>query len=264
MSGSEGPVELEDWALHDLVQVRADGSFGSGMIVGEGLVLTAFHCVADPAHGWTLRNTIAVNLWRDLFGLNGAQPFERSYLSTVIWHPEIPPTGQPPDLALLKLHVSAGRAVPSPTRLGPLFYAAVGATKIPAFALGFPHLIGAGVLPGGRDEGVFPGDAHLLSRSRPTISFTSTIIAASGGPKDWAGLSGGPLISRGALLGIMRGGRPAIRADRTLEAEPLAFLLEDSKNAGLADLLGAQKQVVGSTEPDFTRYLKSLTTKYKR
>jgi V8-like Glu-specific endopeptidase len=64
----------DGWALVDLVQVRTEKPFGSGLLIGPGLVLTALHCVADPDNGWSPHQTIAVNLWRDLSGLDGAPP----------------------------------------------------------------------------------------------------------------------------------------------------------------------------------------------
>jgi len=50
----------------DLVQVRAEGNFGTGLLVGRGLVLTALHCVCNPDNGWQVRNNVGVYPLREL------------------------------------------------------------------------------------------------------------------------------------------------------------------------------------------------------
>jgi hypothetical protein len=110
----------DGWAFLDLVQVRTEKPFGSGLLVGPGLVLSALHCVADPDNGWSLYQTIAVNLWRDLFGLEGTSPNGRSYRATVIWRPLILTDAAPPDIVVLQLDVKQGKPVPGPKRDGPL------------------------------------------------------------------------------------------------------------------------------------------------
>ena len=44
----------------DLVQVRAEGAFGTGLLVGRGHVLTALHCVCNPDNGWQVRSDVGV------------------------------------------------------------------------------------------------------------------------------------------------------------------------------------------------------------
>ena len=107
---------------------------------------------------------------------------------------------------------------------------------------GFPALLAARQLPGGRSEGAFSGSANLFQISRPTISFTSTVIAARDKWEEWSGLSGGPMFRGQALVAIMRGGQPRFKVDRNLEAEPLAPLLRDPRFEGLARRLAAQDE----------------------
>ncbi|MBD2746693.1 trypsin-like peptidase domain-containing protein [Microvirga sp. BT688] len=246
------------WAFLDLVQIRTDDPFGSGLLVGPGIVLTALHCVADSENGWQLRSTITVNLWRDLFGLDGARPNERSYRAKVIWQPEIHQDVEPPDIALLEFKVTEGTPVPSPRRPGPLLYAELGLYDAEVVATGFPALLEGGVLPGKRYEGAFPGLANLRSLSMPTISFTSRIISSRGGKEDWSGLSGGPLFRGDALVGVMRGGQPQFKVDRNLEAEPLAPLLRDPRYNGLTQYLDAQAEASGPISPDGLAELKRI------
>ena len=58
------PPESEPFI--DLVQIRAKGSFGTGLLVGRGLVLTALHLVCDPKKDWQARTDLGVYLLREL------------------------------------------------------------------------------------------------------------------------------------------------------------------------------------------------------
>jgi hypothetical protein len=242
----------DGWALLDLVQIRTEKRFGSGLLVGPGLVLTALHCVADPENDWSRYGGIGVNLWRDLVGSQGKLPKEHSYRATVVWHPDVDRAVVPPDIALLKLDVEQDEQLPHPMRNGPLFYAQLGLGDSKVVTTGFPELLKArhnaktaiqkNPLPGDRGEGAFSGWANLFQSSSPTISFTSRLITSQAGWEPWSGLSGGPLFRGNALVGVMRGGQPQFRVDRNLEAEPLAPLLRDRKFKRLAEMLGAQEE----------------------
>src|SRR4051794_11625784 len=80
----------------DLVQVRAAGAFGTGLLVGRGIVLTALHCVADPKAGWRLRDNVGVYLLREL-----QQKTERHLKAHFIGGKE--DVADPADVALLAI-----------------------------------------------------------------------------------------------------------------------------------------------------------------
>ena len=226
-----------NWVFADLVQIRGD-SFGSGLLVAPGLVLTALHCVADPDRGWAPRGTIEVYLLREL---DGDPPLERGWPARIVWR--APPVAgrAPPDLALLGLDgPEDGRPLPRPTRPGRLRWGEAGIMPVPASALGFPKVTTGPVLPGGREEGAFPGSVNLFSKSRDALLFASTLIPAQADWQQWRGLSGGPLFCGDTLVGVMRGVESRFLQDRTLEAEPLS--LNDPQHGDLARRLDAIEQ----------------------
>src|SRR5262249_55547118 len=81
----------------DLVQVRSPSAFGSGLLVGRGIILTALHCVAIKEQGWRDRDAITVYLWRDLLR-DDAKP----YTAQVVWPPM--PRNDPADIAVLAIN----------------------------------------------------------------------------------------------------------------------------------------------------------------
>jgi hypothetical protein len=67
-------------AFGDLVQVRAKGAFGTGLLVGPGLVLTALHCVCDPNRDWAVRSRVGIYLLREL-----QKGEERHHNARIVW-----------------------------------------------------------------------------------------------------------------------------------------------------------------------------------
>ncbi len=225
------------WVFADLVQIRGD-SFGSGLLVAPGLVLTALHCVADPERDWAPRGTTEVYLLRELAG---EPPMERGWPARILWR-AMPSAGRaPPDIALLGLEEAEdGTPLPRPVRPGRLRWREPGITPVAASALGFPKVTTGQALPGGREEGAFPGTANLFSVSRDVLLFASTLIPTQPDWMQWRGLSGGPLFCGDVLVGVMRGVESRFLQDRTLEAEPLS--LNDPQNSDLARRLDAIEQ----------------------
>lgn len=225
----------------DLVQIRCVGSFGSGLLVRPGVVLTALHCVADPADNrWLPRENLQVFLWRDLAGLDGHTGREKKYVANIAWPLTL--SAGLPDIAVLTLE---GEELPEPFVLRDF-------TDLPihefnASILGFPKLAKGGVISGGRAELHLAGKAFYSQATNRKILFNAyssltNVMQSKGddiGFRDsWAGISGGPLLLDSAVLGVIR--QVPMYWDRTkvLEAEPLDGLLRDPQNADLRRLLG--------------------------
>ena len=259
----------DGWAFCDLVQIRG-GSFGSGLLVGPGLVLTALHCVADPARGWRFHDVTEVVLWRELAGFGGAAPVERGWSARVVWPPAPPVGGDPPDIALLRL--ADDPPPPAPMRRHPLRYGRLGIESEGTAALGFPKLAAGEALRGGRQENALSGRANLASVSARAIRFTSDHIPGADDWQQWRGLSGGPLLRDGVLVGVMRGVQERFRTDRTLTAEPLALLLEGPDGPALQHRLRAEPEAaaapaapaIAAADPGFADLFQHIYTLDRR
>src|SRR5690348_13367411 len=99
-------VDASNKPYVDLVQVNclAEGglppSFGSGLLVGRGVVLTALHCVAVKEQEWRERKNIQLVLWRDLEA-HDVQFFE----AHIAWPPT--PRRNAPDFAILTIEATS-------------------------------------------------------------------------------------------------------------------------------------------------------------
>lgn len=224
----------------DLVQIRCVGSFGSGLLVRPGVVLTALHCVADPADNrWLPRENLQVFLWRDLAGLDRHKGREQKYIASIAWPPTL--SAGLPDIAVLTLE---GAELPEPFVLRDF-------TDLPihefnASILGFPKLAKEGLIPGGRGELHLAGKAFYSQATNRKILFNaySSLTNIEGAKGDdvgfrdsWAGLSGGPLLLGSTVLGVIREVPMYWDRTRVLEAEPLDGPLRDPQNADLRRLL---------------------------
>src|SRR4029077_12782133 len=130
------------------VQIRCDGSFGSGLLVGQGIVLTALHCVADPDQRWRDRGPVGVYLWRDLYSGQ-----EREYPGRIAWPAE---RRSPADLAVV---VIDGEDAPQSQLT--YHYHQVPLGQVAVSARGFPKAAAGTGLPGGRVEILLAGSASF-------------------------------------------------------------------------------------------------------
>jgi len=105
-------------------------------------------------------------------------------------------------------------------------------------------------LPGGRVEHDQPGRVHYTSVSRHALTLDSTGRHDLEGHERWAGLSGGPLLVNGLIVGIMREVPDGWKGE-AVEAEPLAPLLRN--DASLRGHLG-----VALPLPESTNFLDSF------
>lgn len=218
MSGNEPFV--------DLVQVRADDAFGTGLLVGRGLVLTALHCACDPKGQWRVRNNLGVYLLRDL-----QQGIENHLDAHIVW-PRTEILGKhPPDVAVLQIDGDC-RPVPS----GEHKFGDLPRTPTVGSARGFPASSKGSFLPGGRIEYDQPGRVTYTSATRRALTIDATGPYHLDGLQRWAGLSGGPLFANGLIVGVMREVSEGWRGE-AIEAEPLAPLLLNEADASLRTLL---------------------------
>ncbi|TYR64108.1 trypsin-like peptidase domain-containing protein [Streptomyces parvus] len=199
-----------------VVQVRAQASdqrsFGTGYLVGPGLVLTAAHVVLV---GDDARSTpVAV-------GGPGREPVE----GEVVWWRQ----DEKADAALVRVPAArdAGPLSRPPTRFGALVSALPAQS---AEAIGFPRLQKYGSV---RDQEHFAG---RLSPQTGAVSGHYELSSSTPlpGPRpgedvaSWAGMSGAAVFSNGLLVGIVRSDRRA-RLGARLVATSMSMLLTDQK-----------------------------------
>jgi Trypsin len=229
----------------DLVQIvsaaedGADASFGCGLLVRKGVVLTALHCVGigSQGSGWRGRTSIQVRLWRDLLSVDPPAV----YVGRICW-PELP--GSAEDIAVLRLAGQDGVSVPAP--VSPAEYCKLPneGEDILAAARGFPAVAGANpAVTGNRAPVNLSGLASLYGSAPPTVRFKSTSDAAAAGTDAWKGLSGGPLLCGGAVAGVMREVPRGWDGKSVLDATPLSHLL--SSEAGLSEQGQRLRELLG-------------------
>lgn len=211
----------------DLVQIRAEGEFGTGLLVGHGLVLTALHLVRDRGLGWRIRERVGVYLLRELQKNN-----RHHYAARIVW-PQAEEFGEnPPDVAVLQIEGHDPPAAQTKHHFG-----AIPQKSIRGSALGFPKASEGSGLPDKRIERDQPGWIHLTSITRRALTISSTSRPTMESRYAWRGLSGGPLFGNGFVIGVMREVPDGWSGDE-IEAEPLAPLLEDVADQSLRNLLG--------------------------
>jgi WD40 repeat protein len=231
-------ITPEDEPFVDLVQVRAEGAFGTGLLVGRGLVLTALHCVCDLKAACRIR-PFGVYLFRDL-----RNRVERDLDAKVIWPKMEGLTKNSPDVAVLQIE---GDDPPAPMvkyRFGEL-------PRTPTIGCvrGFPACDkDSPLLPGGRIERNQPGRVTFTSRTRRALTIDATGPHDLEGVERWMGLSGGPLLVNELIVGVMRE-VPAGWKGEAIEAEPLPLLLRNDADPSLRTLLGVKLPLAPSSEP---------------
>jgi hypothetical protein len=230
-------VTLDNEPFVDLVQVRAEGAFGTGLLVGRGLVLTALHCACNPEGDWRVRNDLGVYLLRDL-----QRGVERHLSAHVVW-PRTDGLGKhPPDIAVLQIV-----GVDPPSALVRHRFGALPRTPTMGSARGFPAT-SKGSLPGGRIEHDQPGRVTYTSLTRRALTIDATGPHDLKGLQRWAGLSGGALLANGLIVGVMREVPDGWQGE-AIEAEPLALLLQDEADTSLRTLLGIELPLAESSDP---------------
>lgn len=201
--------------------------------MGQGRVLTALHCVRSP--DGRARKHLQVYLRDDLAKKNG-----RFFRATVIWPERLYLPS--PDVAVLQIGGDD-----APTAVADHRFSELPRVPILGSARGFPAFAKGEELPGGRLEREQPGRVHFTSLTRRELT-----IDATGHPsistKDWAGLSGGPLLANELIVGVMRE-VPDKWPDGAIIAEPLAPLLRGTLGARLRELLGITRALEDPTDP---------------
>ena len=115
-------------------------------------------------------------------------------------------------------------------------------------ARGFPRSTQGSELLGNRIEHDQPGRVHYTSQTRRALTIDEVGQHDMKGRDRWAGLSGGPLLVNGLIVGIMREVPDGWRGE-AIEAEPLAPLLRDEADASLRTHLGVELPLAESTDP---------------
>ena len=186
-------------------------SFGTGYLIGPGIVLTAAHVV--PTAGEERSAAITV----------GA-PGQESAVGDVVWWRK----GEQVDAALIRIPAVNRAGLPRPpTRYGSFISSVPGQS---AEAIGFPRLQKFG---SARDQehidGILSPLTGAVSGRYELASKTSLPGPAPDKEKvSWAGMSGAAVFSNGLLVGIVRSDRMA-RVGARLIATPMAELLADQE-----------------------------------
>jgi hypothetical protein len=250
MSQLHGSDVARDWKpFADLVQIRAVGQFGTGLLIGRGLVLTALHCVCDPANGWRRREGLEVHLFRYLFQ-KSVMPFG----AEVVW-PQLKDLGDhPPDIAVLQIKADDPSADDPPTALVEHVFGELPLVPTNGSARGFPKSAAGPELLDGRVEHEQPGRVHYTSLTRRSLTIDLIGPHKLEGRERWKGLSGGPLLANGLIVGVMREVRDAWKGE-AIEAEPLAPLLRNDEI--LRNRLGVGLPLVDPSDPGQTTLLKA-------
>ena len=222
----------------DLVQIRAEGAFGTGLLVGPGLVLTALHCVCALEGSPRPRARLGVYLLRDLW--DGE---EVHLQASIVWPRLVSLTERPPDVAVLRIDCDASPDALAEHRFGELPWVSTDGS-----ARGFPKSAEGAELPGGRTERDQPGRVHFTSVTRRALTIDATGRHELEGWERWAGLSGGPLLANGLIVGVMRQVPDGWKGE-AIEAEPLAPLLRDETDPSLRLLLGITLPLAETTTP---------------
>ena len=170
----------------------------------------------------------------------GGQEHDRS--GHIVW-PDVAALGKnPPDLAVLEI------VEPDPPqRLVKHRFGELPRAPTSGSARGFPRAAKGSGLPGDRIEHDQPGLVHYTSETRRALTFYATGRHMMKGRARWAGLSGGPLLANGLIVGVMRE-VPDGWGGETVEAEPLAPLLRD-RDSDLRALLGVHLPLSDPTDP---------------
>jgi WD40 repeat protein len=233
---SDMAVTPDNEPFIDLVQVRSAGSFGTGLLVGRGLVLTALHCARDPKNSWRIFDDLGVCLLREL-----QRGVEYSYSAHIVW-PSTDTFGEdPPDVAVLQIDVPNPPEALVRHRFGELPQ-----TPTDGTARGFPKATSGSQLLGGRIEHNQPGRVTYTSHTRRALTIDATGRHQLESRERWAGLSGGPLLIDELIVGVMRNVPEGWKGE-AVEAEPLAPLLRNATDASLRSLLGVDLPLTAST-----------------
>ena len=204
-------------------------SVGSGYLIGNGLVLTARHVVADASDRCVVR-TLEDKHW---------------VAATVVWE------SADSDAALLRITDSVAGGV-TPVRLGRL----VGDVRVPCTAIGFLSAeLQHGEVGGAQRVERVIGEIDHVSREKPGIPEPlmrmylqgAAPAPREGGRGSWEGMSGAGVVCGELLVAIVAFGRAGFGGDR-LSAIPLAEL---AAAPGFMDTLraaGARSVIVEAAE----------------
>lgn len=242
-------ISPEEAPFIDLVQIRTEGSFGSGLLVGPGLVLTALHCVCQLDENCVPRKTIGVYLFRTL----KIQQEEVHLKAEIVWPNLDEIRNNSPDVALLRIIADV-----LPTPLSKIQFGELPDVPTVGVARGFPPFVSGTQLPGEREEYEQPGRVTYTSLTRRQLTIDQVGVHENYGADRWRGISGGPLIVNKLVVGIMRDVPRGWRGE-ALTAEPLAPLLRSKSAQLLRDLLGVQLPLESSSDPIQSSFSKAYS-----